>query len=60
MRTSLAPLLLLACLSLSCSNNTNSAGLSMVTGDADYDSTDKLRFEIEQYVRGIFGFNCVT
>jgi hypothetical protein len=26
----------------------NTGGISMVTGDADYDSTDKLRFEIEQ------------
>jgi|SRR5712692_6075056 hypothetical protein len=48
MRIRLAPLLLLASFCLSCSNNTRNAGVTMVNGDADFDSTDKLRFEIEQ------------
>ena len=47
MRTRLALLLLLA-FSLSCSNSTRTAGLTLNTGEANFDSTDKLRFEIEQ------------
>ena len=48
MRIRLASLLLLSSLCLSCSNNTRIAGLTMINGEADFDSTDKLRFEIEQ------------
>jgi len=41
-------LLVLALASAACSGTTNTGGIAVVTGDADYDSTDKLRFEIEQ------------
>src|SRR5438552_16697067 len=48
MRIRLASLLLLSSLCLSCSNNTRIAGLTMINGEADFDSTDKLSFEIGQ------------
>jgi hypothetical protein len=41
-------LLILALASVACSGTTNTGGVAVITGDADYDSTDKLRFEIEQ------------
>ncbi|HMC20234.1 MAG TPA: hypothetical protein VKL19_00145 [Thermoanaerobaculia bacterium] len=41
-------LLVLALASAACSGTMNTGGIATVTGDADYDSTDKLRFEIEQ------------
>lgn len=47
MRTRLTPLLLLASFFLSCTN-TRIGAVTMNTGQADFDSTDKLRFEIEQ------------
>lgn len=41
-------LLVIALASAACSGTTNTGGIAVTTGDADFDSTDKLRFEIEQ------------